>query len=126
MKKKNLILFGILIFLLILLYLVRSTAKTPTNTTTTVPKVITPTSTLQELPRDLEYSQGLNDLHKNYPWYSKLPVETKDYRIIYDFDKQSFRIRILTQSTDQIKQSAISRLKGLGVDLTKFSYYFVE
>lgn len=75
---------------------------------------------------DLKSGQVINKLHQQYPWYSKLPIETNEYRIIYDFDKNSFRIRLLTQSSETIKQAALNQLKTLGVDLDQFTYYFLE
>lgn len=80
----------------------------------------------QQTENDFKYGQALKDLHQKYPWYSQLPIETNEYRIIYDFDKNSFRIRLLTQSSESIKQAAIDKLKEIGVDLNKFSYYFLE
>lgn len=84
------------------------------------------TESAQQIKNDLKYGQALESLHQKYPWYSRLPIETEDFRIIYDFDKNSFRIRLLTQSSASIKQAAVDKLKEIGVDLKKFSYYFIE
>lgn len=94
--------------------------STPGINTITLP------GTQNQTPDDYKFDQGMENLFQQYPWYSKIPIETKDYRIIYDFDKNSFRIRLLTTSTDVIKQSAINSLKAIGVDLNKFTYYFIE
>lgn len=75
---------------------------------------------------DLKSGQVIDNLHQQYPWYSKLPIETNEYRIIFDFDKNSFRIRLLTQSTEAIKQDALKQLKTIGVDLDQFNYYYLE
>lgn len=79
-----------------------------------------------QLPNDQLYGQALESLHQQYPWYSQLPIETKDFRIIYDFDKKSFRIRLLQPSSPEIKQKALDALKNIGVDLNQFSYYFLQ
>ena len=83
-----------------------------------------------ELPSDAKYGQALTSLSKQYPWYPKLPIETKDYRIVYDFDKNMFRIRILSAAAtnDEIKsftQNALSDLKKIGVS-EPIKYYVLD
>ena len=125
MKKKiYTIIGGIVIILIILIITVLKTKDTASPITS--PIIPTATPTIEVLPNDLEYSRGLTELHKKYPWYSKLPIETEDYRIIFDFDKESFRIRILSEPTSVIKKAATDYLTRIGVDLNKFSYYFIE
>ena len=132
MKKKLLILL-IIIFIFVVIYSLTSprsvkndnlVVTSPTPTTSTITP--NPTEFFEQLPNDLKYNQELTDIHQRYPWYSSLPLETEDYRIIYDFDKNSFRIRLLTGNSDSIKQAALKSLKEIGVDINKYPYYFLE
>lgn len=124
MKKKIYIIFGILsIIFLIWIFILKSNTNTVTTTNPVIPTI---SPIIETLPNDLEFSRGLTDLHEKYPWYSKLPIENEDYRIIYDFDTNSFRIRLLTESTEIIKNAALNNLKSIGVDITITSYYFLE
>ena len=81
---------------------------------------------IQQTQDDQRSAQAIKKIHNQFPWYSKIPVETADYRIIYDFAKESFRIRLLTQDTDKIRQAALDSLGKIGVDLNEFQYYFIE
>lgn len=132
MKKKLLILLAI-IFVFVVIYSLTSPRSVkndsivvPSPTPTTSTTIPNPTDFFEQLPNDLKYNQELTDIHQQYPWYSSLPLETEDYRIIYDFDKNSFRIRLLTTSSDAIKQASLNSLKEIGVDINKYSYYFLE
>ncbi len=98
-------------------------APTPTATPTVDPRTV---------PADdsFEYNQALNEVLKKYPWYPKLPLETKDYRVIYDFEQAKFRIRIFNSQVSAGEQkrlidAALKSLRDLGVDTKKFSYYLV-
>ncbi|MCX6817051.1 MAG: hypothetical protein NTZ93_04240 [Candidatus Beckwithbacteria bacterium] len=133
MKKKLIILISLILIIFMISVLSRPKTK-PTTSPSFSPSPknqfnfngFNPQDSTQQTPDDLKYSQALTELHQQYPWYSQLPIETSEYRIIYDFDKQSFRIRLLTQPSETIKQVAIDKLKAIGVDLNKFSYYFLE
>ncbi|MFH2062268.1 MAG: hypothetical protein ABIJ43_04755 [Candidatus Beckwithbacteria bacterium] len=141
MNKKIIILLISLITIIIILFIL-SFPKTQNKSNLTPslnpnPPAILPKNQfnldqleIQKLTREYQnaqnFGQALTSLHQKYPWYSKLPIETKDYIIIYDFDKNSFRIRLLTQISKEIKQSAIDQLNKIEVDLNKFSYYFLE
>jgi len=137
MKKKLIIIIGIILIILMISFFSRPKTKTTTPSPSPTPSAknqfnlnkLNPQESAQrnqdELD-DLKYGQALKNLHQKYPWYSQLPIETKDYRIVYDFDKNSFRIHLLSQASEIIKQAAVDKLKEIGVDLNKFSYYFLE
>lgn len=79
---------------------------------------------------DYQFNQALKKFYDQYPWYRKLPIETSDYRIVYDFQKNQFRIRILkpnANSSDQtnIVNDALSALKKIGVP-EPISYYILK
>lgn len=88
--------------------------------------LFTPEKAAQQTQDDLNTAKAIKTIHEQYPWYSKIPLETTDYRIIYDFEKDSFRIRLLTKSTTAIKDAALADLEAIGVDLNEFNYYFIE
>lgn len=78
---------------------------------------------------DLEFGNTYKDFINQYPWYLSLPIETGDYRIVYDFQTNSFRIRILTVGGNnkqaQITQEALSSLKEIGVKNPN-NYYVLQ
>lgn len=133
MKKKYIIIIGLIFLVIFIVVSFLRPKPTPspiipvsTPSATTQPIIeITPTETFQP-PNDQLYGQAIKDIVNQYPWYPKIPIETQEYRIIFDFDKKSFRIRFLTPLSEQIKQAAIKKLVEIGVDLDKFTYYFVE
>lgn len=73
------------------------------------------------------FNKNLRELEKSYPWYSKIPIENNDYVIIYDFDKESFRI-IVKETTElanvnDITNKALEDIREIGADPK--SYYLV-
>jgi len=137
MKKRVIILIGLILIVLMAIVLSRPKTKpTPSPTPTSSPKnqfnlnEVNSTDSAQQIQDALKYGQALKDLNQKYPWYSKLPIETKDYRIIYDFDKEMFRIRIKSTSetsdnTKPIIQNALSDLKRIGVP-EPVKYYVLD
>lgn len=71
---------------------------------------------------DYVYAQKMNEFFQDYPWYKKIPIKTNDYLIIYDFDKQQFRIRLKIDpnSSEDIKNGVIQRavqdIRNIGVE----------
>jgi hypothetical protein len=129
MNKKILIIIGIILLIIMIYISSLSKTKPPASSPSPTPIVDNQpnaTESAIQTPNDLKYAKAQEDLILQYPWYPKLPIETADFRIIYDFDKDSFRIRLLTQSSETIKQNAINEIKSIGVNLAKFTYYFIE
>ena len=66
---------------------------------------------------------------KNYDWYQHIPIETSDYRIIYDFNKKSFRVRVLKETTKEelaeIINDATNNIKKIGVQ-DPINYYVLD
>lgn len=64
---------------------------------------------------DLAFTEAYKQFLIKYPWYTKLPIETFEYRIVYDFEKESFRIRlkIKPQGEEQEKNIVNKALKDL-------------
>lgn len=71
---------------------------------------------------DEAFNKSYDQFLKDYPWYRQIPIEKKDYTIIYDFELVSFRIimnRSIKDELDRtsIKNSATSYLTKIGVKL---------
>ena len=78
---------------------------------------------------DLEYSQQVEDFYEMYPMFEFLPIETKDYRVVYSVEKNKYRIRIKKpenevseQQEQQIIESALQDLKNAG-ETEEIQYY---
>jgi hypothetical protein len=86
--------------------------------------------TSQQTEDDQLYAQTQLEFINQHPWYKELPITTQNYRIVYDFDTQSFRIRLLTPGSAEelaaMKQASLNSLQAIGVDLNTYSYYFIE
>ncbi|MDZ4229156.1 MAG: hypothetical protein U1C50_02785 [Patescibacteria group bacterium] len=121
MKKKILITSVIIlvIFILALILTLRRPAEKETP-------LFTQEKAARQTQDDLTSAAAIKAVHDQFPWYAKMPIEAPDYRIVYDFDKKSFRIRLLTKSTETIKQAALDQLETIGVDLKQYEYYFIE
>lgn len=83
----------------------------------------------QQQQAEQDFFITMQEIQKNYPWYSKLPLETKDYLIIYDWDKKKFLISVkYPASSPNVKtaqDSALLGLRNIGVDPDKWGYYIV-
>jgi hypothetical protein len=136
-KKKVIILIGsisvisvIIIVVTVLQHPSPKPSASPTPVSTITPGGTSGPQGAQELPSDLKYGQALTAITDQYPWYPKLPIENKDYQIVYDFDKQEFRIRIKSVSVSAadvktITQSALNALISIGVQ-EPINYYILD
>lgn len=135
-RRYKLILIIICTILVLMLIIPSFLLPKPEPRRELVPLIATPSATPSIDPNTVpasdsfEYNQALIELIKKYPWYTKLPLETKDYRIIYDFEKNQFRIRIFnaqitTTQKQAVLNTALSSLSKIGVDTKKYSYYTV-
>lgn len=80
---------------------------------------------------DLLFAQTEKDFYTKYPWQAKLPIETSEFRIVYDWERSAFRIRILKpnpspEDISRIKSVALSRLVDIGIDTAKQNQYFID
>lgn len=79
---------------------------------------------------DLEYGEVFKKFAEEYPWYLGLPIETIEYRIVYDFEQESFRIRmkipIIEEGVEEnLVKAALENLKEIGVP-EPISYYVLK
>lgn len=133
--KKQFQIAGFAVIVIGYLYINSLSRLSPTNQSTTlVTPSITPSidSTLDSKTAPASDSHNYNlefdKLIAKYPWYPSLPLETNDYRVIFDFEKNQFRIRILnlTATNKQaIIETALSDMEKIGIDNTKFKHYIL-
>ena len=79
---------------------------------------------------DLEYGEAFKKFAEQYPWYLSLPIERNEYRIVYDFEESSFRIRLKLVPTDaetekKIIDRALEEIRKLGIK-DPIPYYVVK
>lgn len=79
---------------------------------------------------DMDYNNAVKKLIEKYPWYTNLPIETEDYRIVYDWELNKFRIRILKSNLDKnnkdlLINEAVLKLEKAGA-LKPIQYYVLE
>ena len=79
---------------------------------------------------DTAYNDATRRFVEDNPWYTSLPIETKEYRIVYDYDKKMFRIRFLQEQTDEqtiktIIEDALKKLKKAGAE-EPIKYYTMQ
>lgn len=79
---------------------------------------------------DLIYGEALKKLVNDYPFYTSLPIKTKDYVIYYDFDEEKFAITFLNEiSSEELKNSltneAVLKIKNIGGS-EPIRYYTVQ
>ncbi|GEM_PF-3082201 len=85
----------------------------------------------QQAEDDFLFAQEEKKFYETHPWYSKLPIETADYVIVYNFEKNAFRIRltlgdgVLGAELKAAENRALQDLENIGVDLKKYDYYVV-
>jgi hypothetical protein len=76
---------------------------------------------------EINYNNGLKEMYAKYPWYSKIPIETDLYFIVFDFEKESFRIRYkegVNKNNPTILEQALQDIRNIGADPSK--YYVIN
>ena len=79
---------------------------------------------------DIAFSEAYKEFLQKNPWYIRIPIENTSYRIIYDFEKQSFRIRLkippINKEQEKILiERALNNLKKIGVK-EPIDYYVLQ
>ena len=69
---------------------------------------------------DFEYGEAFKEFAQRYPWYLSLPIERNEYRIVYDFEENSFRIRLKlvpanAETEKKIIDAALEEIRKLGI-----------
>lgn len=77
-----------------------------------------------------EFGQAVREQIEEFPWYQKIPIETDQFIIVYDYKLKSFRINLLIPEdmNEEIKQNlqkkALTALQDINVDPDKWNYHF--
>jgi len=89
-----------------------------------------PTEEIPAANEDWEHAQYWKEIYSKYPWYSKLPIEKEDYRIIWDLEEESFRIRLkISENSPQEEKNilinqAVEDIENItGEPIDKSPYY---
>jgi len=99
----------------------------------------TSNTTLEQLTEDARtqaeddflFAEAEKEFYQTYPWYAHLPIETSEYVIVYNFEKEAFRIRLtlgenaLGAEIEAAKNRALDSLEAIGIDLNTYKYYVV-
>jgi hypothetical protein len=99
------------------------------QTTPFTEEIISREGALQSID-DLIFNEAFENFIDNYPWYVHLPIEKNQYHIVYDFERKSFRIRILApvldpEQEEAILENAMNDLKTIGL-VEPINYYVIE
>ena len=77
------------------------------------------------------YVDPIYEIHTQKPWLMSLPIKTDTHTIVYDFDKESIRIRLhIPESSPEdqkeaAKQKALEDLYKAEVDTDAIPYHFL-
>ena len=136
-RPKTLAFFGLLsLSLLSTLYLLSTRSSPPPSLPSSLPPLsgATPSSTLspadaakaEQTANDLYFAQTAQKLYAQYPFLRKLPIDTNKYTIVYDYQKQSLRVRLKKVSRKSVEKEINQTLTGIGVDLEKTAIYYLD
>ena len=77
---------------------------------------------LQQTKGEQAFNEGVQKLISAYPWFGKLPLENTLYRVVYDYERNQFRIRVKAGTSQSVAvNAALSALNNIGV--SNPSYY---
>ncbi len=79
---------------------------------------------------DWEFGQAWKEIYKKYPWYGKFPIEKDGYILLWDLDRESFRIRLKMsengskEQKDSLLSEALNDIEvTTGISSKNFDYY---
>ena len=84
---------------------------------------------IEQSQADIEFNEAIENLKKDFPWYSNIPIDTDQFTIVYDYDRKQFRIRLkVPENTsaeiiDNLTKKALSALQDIDVNPTEWGYY---
>lgn len=82
-----------------------------------------------QIKDDYLFGETYKKFLADYPWYHNLPIEKANYRIIYDFEQKSFRIRLKVafekEQRSVIIKEAVADIKNLGIK-DPIKYYVLD
>ena len=80
---------------------------------------------------DFLFNEALEETFEEMPWLQELPIKTQNHTIVYDFDKNSIRIRLLIPSSssaaekEAAKKTALKSLEDSKIDAETITYYIL-
>jgi hypothetical protein len=81
---------------------------------------------------DFLFAEEEKEFYETYPWYVSIPIRTEDYVIVYNFEKEAFRIRLTLGDNpsgaeiNAAKREALDDLEDIGANPNTQGYYFIE
>lgn len=90
---------------------------------------VTEKAVVEQADDDKVFNEETAQILASLPWYTKLPIDTSEYRVVYDFVKKSFRIRLKVYSDapnekiEELKEKALRDLIKVGANPQKETYY---
>ena len=136
-RPKSLAFLGLLsLSLLSTLYLLSTRSSPPPSLPSSLPPLsgATPPSTLspadaakaEQTANDLYFAKTVQKLYAQYPFLRNLTIDTNKYTIVYDYQKQSLRVRLKKVSRKSVEKEINQTLTGIGVDLEKTAIYYLD
>lgn len=130
-KHKLVLVIAVLFLLIIIIAVANRNKEIETPSTYNISSQSAPDGGTGEEPAAYSPDWGIK-FNKEYPWYKKIPIETKEFVIIFDFEVDKFRIilNIPENSTQNLKNSltskAVEEIKKLtGESFDQYEYYVV-
>lgn len=80
---------------------------------------------------DIKFNEAIIRKIDKFPWYQDFPIVTDEFTIVYDYELNSFRIRLkIAESASQeikidVQQRAIEAMENKNVDPEKWDYHFL-
>lgn len=132
-KNTILLLLGLLVIIVVLLIVLFYIKKSPNESITS--PAPSPQANLEDhlnkqTQADINVANMQEEILEQYPWYPKLPLQEKNYFVLFDLQKKVIRAKIYPQKSsaisidDQVKsyqQEITERLKQLEVGTNKYS-----
>ncbi len=93
----------------------------------TLPSSSSPQNQNAQETADKNFSDQVAKIYSQYPWYSKLPIQTDNYFVYFDIKTKRFTAKIYDASNrlssndvTQIKNAVTQTLSGFGVNLSTY------
>lgn len=86
---------------------------------------------IEQSENDKLFNEDLKETFDEMPWLEKLPIKTEEFTIVYDFNEQSLRIRLLIpesspeQTKTNLQQKALENIEETGINAGEITYYFL-
>ncbi|MBN1162797.1 hypothetical protein JXA34_03605 [Patescibacteria group bacterium] len=85
----------------------------------------------EQLKNDIEFAEAEAETFQKWPFLTKLPIDTESYVIIYDYQKEMFRIRLkISEDSSEFDKLfaldlALAHLEGLYINPNDWGGYYV-